>query len=319
MQIIAFILFLTLPPGSVPSRPLDNAIGLYEKGEFKQAINQLQQLKEVTPENADVRLWLGKSYLKVHDWDNAVKEMEKTTQLQPSNARNHLWLGRAWGARAAHSFFMKAIRLAGRVLKEFETAKKLSPENLDVRFDLLDFYLDAPGMVGGGKDKATAEVQAIARLDPRKGYIARSAILSKDNKWDLAKKELIQATIEYPNDADSYKDVAEFLLNRQDFEGAAQYAKKALALDSSSKQSRLILAAAETRLRTNLDTSAEALMSLASGSLTDDDPTFEEVHYWLGECYLAKGDKFKAREAFATALSFNPEYGKAKEQISKLR
>lgn len=319
MKILALLFLLGSSPGLPTAGSLDDAIRLYQKGGFNEAVSLLQQLRSISPNDADVRLWLGKSYLKVRDWDGAVQEMEKTIQLQPSNAQSHLWLGRACGARAAHSFFVKAVGWAHRVVKEFETASRLSPENLDVRFDLLDFYLDAPSYVGGGKDKADAEAKAIAKLDPRKGYSARAAILIKEKKWDLAKKELIQATIEYPSDAIAYKDVADFLLDRQDFEGAIQYAKKALELDNGSKWSRLIMAAATIQLRTNLDYSTKALMNLASGSLADEDPAFEEVYYWLGESFLAKGEKTKAREAFASALAFNPDYGKAKEQISKLR
>ena len=79
------------------------------------------------------------------------------------------------------------------------------------------------------------------------------------------------------------------------------------------------MAAATIQLRTDLDYSTKALMNLASGSLADEDPAFEEVYYWLGESFLARGEKTKAREAFASALAFNPDYAKAKEQISKLR
>jgi tetratricopeptide (TPR) repeat protein len=264
-----------------------------------------------------LRLWLGKSYLKIQNWDRAVQEMEKSTELQPK-AQNHLWLGRAWGARAEHAFFLKAMKMAGRVVEEFETAKQLAPNDLEVRFDLLEYYLSAPAIVGGGRDKADAEVQAITKLDPRKGYNARSTLMIKDKKWDLAKKELIQATIDFPNDASAYKDAADFLLDRKDFEGAVQYAKKALTLDKESKRSQLILAAARIQLRSEVDFSAKTLLGLASGPLSDDDPTFEEVYSWLGECYAAKGDKAKAREAFSSALRFNPEYDKAKQGISRL-
>ena len=301
---------LLLPLGA----SLDEAIHLYEKGEFKQAISVLLQLKGISPNDPDVRLWLGKSFLKVRDWDSAIREMEQTVQMRPS-AQNHLWLGRAYGAKASHVFFFSAPGWARRVLKEFETARTLSPDNLDVRFDLLEYYLEAPGFLGGGKDKANAEAVAIAKQDPRKGPLARSIILSKEKKWDMAKKELIQATIDFPNYAAAFKDLADFLFDRKDYGGAIQMSRKALALDKESNGSRLIIAAANIRLRTDLEESETILRSLASGPLTDNDPAFEEVYYWLGEYYLAKGDKAKAKEAFGKALLFNPEYDRAKTKI----
>jgi tetratricopeptide (TPR) repeat protein len=315
--ILLFTLML-LPP-SPPGGDLNDAIHLYQKGDFRQAITLLTPLRGISPNDPNIRLWLGKSYLKARDWDNAVREMEKAVQIQPSVAINYLWLGRACGGKAAHAFPLLRPHWAGRVLKEFESARKLSPENLDIRFDLLEFYLEAPGIMGGGRDKAMAEAQAIAQRDPRKGYIARSAILSKDKKWDLAKKELIQATVDFPKDPDTYKDLAVFLLARQDFKEALQNARKALALNNESKGIQLLVAAASTQLRTDLDEAEKVLNKLASGSLADSDPSFEEVYYWLGECYLAQGDRSKAQVALKKALSFNPDYDKAKEASSALR
>lgn len=293
---------------------VEDAIRFYEKGDYRQAVSAFTQLRDGSPNDYKLRLWLAKSHLKVRDWDRAVEEMEKAVQLKPS-AQNSLWLGRAYGAKASHASFITAPRLAGRVRNAFETARSIDANDLDVRFDLLEYYLEAPGFLGGGKDKANAEVQAIAKQNPLKGYLARSTILRKDKKWELAKKELVQATVDFPKDASVFRDLAEFLLDRQDFNGALQNARKAFALDGESKGSRLLAAAASIRLRVDLEESAKTLNTLASGLLTDDDPSFEEVYYWLGECYLAQGDKTKARDAFKSALAFNPEYDRAKARL----
>jgi tetratricopeptide (TPR) repeat protein len=129
---------------------------------------------------------------------------------------------------------------------------------------------------------------------------------------------LTQATVDYPKDANVHKDMAGFLLARGDFEGTLNYAKKALGLNGESKKARLLAAASQIKLNADLDPALKALQELAAGPLNDENPAFEEVYYWLGECYLAKGNKAKASEAFTFALSFNPDYTKAKERRSKL-
>ncbi len=298
---------------------LDSAIRLYEKGEFRQAVTVLTQICRSLPDEPEVRLWLGKSYLKVREWDRAVRELEKAVQLRPTNALFYLWLGRARGIQASHTIFFRAIGRARQVGKAFETARSLSPEDLDVRFDLLEFYLNAPGIVGGGRDKAEAEAQTIANLDPRMGYIARATIFQKDEKWDQAKEELTQATLDYPDYANAHKDLAGFLLGRKDFEGALVSVQKALELESESKQARLIMAAAKIQLGRDLEGAAKTLRELAENRLTDDDPAFEEVYGWLGKCYRAQGEKAKARQALETALAFNPDYDDAKRNLSELR
>ena len=319
VKFLVLTFLLAVLPSPLCAEGFDEGVRLYNRGEYGQAVTLFLKVREASPEDPEVRVWLGKSYLKIREWDKAVREMEKASQLRPTDAQYRLWLGRACGAKASNTVFFRALGWARRLLKEFESARALAPENLEARFDLLDFYLNAPGMVGGGKDKAEAEARAISKLSPRKGYVARAEILRHENKWDLAKKELLQAALDFPNDADAYKDLAGFLLERQDFEGAAKHGTKALALRKDSKRSRLIVAAAGIQLRAGLDDSETALRELASGPLTDSDPSFEEVYYWLGECYTAKGDKRKAREAFESALAYNPDYEKAKKELSKLR
>ena len=66
---------------------------------------------------------------------------------------------------------MSAASLAGKVRNEFEAAVRLDPNNVDARSDLGEFYLEAPGIVGGGRDKAEAQTQALAALDPAKGRL----------------------------------------------------------------------------------------------------------------------------------------------------
>jgi tetratricopeptide (TPR) repeat protein len=319
MRAFTVLLFLALLPGQLLSKDLDDAIQLYGKGDYRQAVLMLQQSVKTSPQNAEIRFWLAKSFMKTRDWGSALREMEKAVELQPANPRYHLWLGRACGERASRAFFVTAFSLARRVVKEFKIAANLSPKDPEIRFDLLEFYLQAPKPVGGGKDKAVAEAQSIANINPLSGFTARAAIFRQDKKWDLAKTELIRATEEYPQNADAFKDLAEFLLDRQDYEGAINYGKKALTLNRQSKRAQFIVAVAETKLGEDLNNATTTLKELAAGELHDEDPSFEETHYWLGENYLVKGDKNKARDAFVSALAFNPEYTQAKNALSRTR
>ena len=316
---ICFLFLMLLPGPAQSSEKLEEAIHLYGKGQYKQAVRLLQQSIKSSPKDAEIRFWLGKSYGKIREWKLAVQEMEEAVNLQPSNAKYHLWLGRACGDQASNIIFFRAPSWAKRVIKEFQTARDLAPKDIDIRFDLLEYYIQAPSWLGGGKDKAEAEAQTIALLDPSKGYIARASIFRNDKKWDRAKEEMVRATKDYPQNADAYKDLADYLFDRQDFAGALDYANKALELNGNSKRSQFLVAAAGTRLQKNPGHNLTVFQDMARGTLYDGDPSFEEVYYWQGECYLATGDKSKAREAFKSALTFNPEYSKAKDALSKIK
>jgi tetratricopeptide (TPR) repeat protein len=297
---------------------LPKAIRLYGKGSFRQAVELLRQEAKNSQRNAETRFWLGKAYLKVQDWKAAVTELEKAVELEPSNAQYHQWLGRACGERASRAFITTAYSMAKQVVKEFETARRLSPEDLSSRFDLLEYYLQAPGMVGGGRDKAEAEARSIAGIDKQKGYTARANIYKNDKQWDKAKAELIQAANEFPRSAVACEDLADYLFGRQDYEGVLEWSRKALTLNPEMNYSRFLAAAVATRLRRDLEAAEGELQALADGSLSDDDPTFEQIYYQLGQNYLTRGDKAKAKSAFQSALSYNPEHSRAKEALGKL-
>ena len=73
---------------------------------------------------------------------------------------------------------------------EFETAVRLGPDSVDARSDLGEFYLEAPGIVGGGRDKAEAQAKTLSTLDPAKAHWPNGRIAEK-------RKDLITAEKEY--------------------------------------------------------------------------------------------------------------------------
>jgi len=316
-----FLLCLALlgfPSGGKGGEVPDAAIEYYEHGEFQRAVEILSQRARYSTEDATLRYWLGKSYYRLRKWNDAIRELEKASQIQPANSTYHLWLGRAYGKKAEHTPFFAALGPARRVLKEFETAVSLSPTDTNARFDLMEYYLEAPGIVGGGREKALAQANQIAQLNRRLGFAAHARLYEKDKKPDLALKELMQATIEFPKDTGTWSDLADFFLNRSDYVQAAEKARKALELGPNLK-AQLILAATQVKLAHNLVEAEQSLRGMIAGPLTDDDPPFEEIHYWLGKALLGQGRKFDARQAFELALMFNPEHAGAKTAMAKVR
>ena len=136
---------------------------------------------------------------------------------------------------------------------------------------------------------------------------------------DRAQQLLEEVLREHDKMVDAHLGMAQLYRLSRNPSKASDHVRKALILDPGSKQSRLIIAASETRLQQNLEHAAETLLDLAGGTLADEEPAFETVYYWLGECHLAKGDKASARQAFESALDFNPDHSEAKDGISRLK
>ncbi|MBN2318648.1 MAG: tetratricopeptide repeat protein [Acidobacteria bacterium] len=313
MNSLVLLLLMVLPFGSQPEGILDRAIELFGNGEYGKANDLLSTTGDSANDSAEIKFWLGKSFLKLRKWDKAVSEFEKAVKIEPSNARYRLWLGRAYGSRAENSFI--GFTDARRVIREFKKAGELDPENISIRFDLLEFYAQAPGIVGGGKDKAWAEAELISKLKPVRGYTARATIYEREERWELAEKEYTQATVDYPSDTDAHKDLAQFFFDRKNYKRALASARKALELNSTSNQSRYILAVSLIKLGQDPDKAREILLDLTGEPLGDASPSFEDVYYWLGVCYFVNGEREKSQDAFESALVYNPDYKKAKNYL----
>jgi len=310
---------MMFPPWSGQAQSVDTATELYQHGRFQEAAAILAELSRKQPIQAGLRVALGKTYWKLRRWNDAVEEFEKAVAIEPGNGAFHLWLGRAYGRKAEHAWALSAFGLARKARQEFEKAVECSPDDLDARFDLMDFYSQAPGIVGGGKDKAEHQAIEIARISPRLGYTARAELHAAEKQWQQARDELIRATQKFPDDSRARADLAGFLLGRREYDAAETNAKKALALNPSSGRARLLLAASRIALRRDLPDALKSLQDLAAGPLGDGDPSFEDVYYRLGQAYLALDRKPEARQALETSLRFDPGHSGARETLAQLK
>ena len=125
------------------------------------------------------RLQTGQGLFQQGKIDAAIAEFNAAVAAQPESSIAHLWLGRALGRKIEKAGPLKAALMVGGVRREFERAVALDPTNVEARSDLLEFYLGAPRSFGGGIDKAEAQVDAIAKLDPALGQRARALIDEK--------------------------------------------------------------------------------------------------------------------------------------------
>src|SRR5208282_6173564 len=156
------------PPDA--SATIQTAQRQFNAGNYSAAITTLQSAVTQNSSNAEAYYWLGRTYYEIRDYDNAIAAGEKSIALDPKNSVYHQWLGRIYGGKADRD---RSFSYARKVKKEFEAAVQLNPENIAARRDLEEYDLQAPWVVGGNKDEAKAEVDAIAALDPVAGHLAR--------------------------------------------------------------------------------------------------------------------------------------------------
>ncbi len=150
-QVVSLLMLAVFAASSAIAGADEAAPALLAAGRVDEAIATLRGQIDSSPNDALAHNLLCRAYFSLGDWDHGISNCEKAVSLAPANSQFHLWLGRIYGEKADKSGFMTAAGLARRVRTEFEKAVQLSPNSVDARSDLAEFYLEAPGIVGGGK------------------------------------------------------------------------------------------------------------------------------------------------------------------------
>src|SRR5262249_52737244 len=132
---------------------------------------------------------LCRAYVALEDWDRAESWCKKAVALEPVNSRYHRWLGRVYGEKASRANVFAAASLAGKTRDEFQRAAQLDPNDVDARLDLAEYYLEAPGIVGGGQDKARNEAKLIGKISPAKEHWVYARIAEKNKDFAAAERE----------------------------------------------------------------------------------------------------------------------------------
>jgi tetratricopeptide (TPR) repeat protein len=296
---------------------LQNATKQFNAGNYSGAISTLQLAVIANPNNAELFFWLGRSYYELRDYDNAITNLEKAVQLDPKNSNYHLWLGRAYGGKAdrEHSFF-----LAKKVKKEFEDAVAANPNNIEARRDLEEFNIDAPWVVGGNKDEAKAQIEAIAAIDPIQGHLARALYDSQAAKKQEAADEEYRAVLAAkPGKIEPYLEAANYYMRQNKPAEMETAIDAAAAINPNDPRLAFYRGVFGVLSGVEPSHSEQYLKSyLASTPDRSDWPSHASAREWLGRLYEAQGKRAEAAEQYRASLQLEPGRKEVKSRLEHL-
>jgi len=183
---------------------------LIDAGHWKRARPLAERRYQSNPNDAEAADALSQVKLAFGDLDASRELAEKAVALDPQNSNYHFQLAVACGRTAEKASLFSKAHWAKRFKEEAETAVSLDPKNLDARFGLLDFYLQAPRLMGGGQDKARAMADEIAKIDPVSGFLAQARLAREQKDWTKEEQEWAKAAAASPTTYDAMIDIANF-------------------------------------------------------------------------------------------------------------
>jgi cytochrome c-type biogenesis protein CcmH/NrfG len=274
----AFIVFLACLACVFGQDSLKRAEELYQKTDYKAS---LALLHEQRPSSAAAFALMGRDYFMLGEYKKSSEAFQKALTLEPSKSEYAHWLGRALGRRAETSSWFSAPGYASKARQHFEQAVALDPANQEALNDLFDFYLQAPGFLGGGYDKAEGLARRIAERNPAEGAFAEAQLADKRKQYDTAVEQLRRAMELAPRQVGRVLDLAKYLSKHgriQESEAAFDKAEK-LAPGAP----KVIFARATTYVQEqrNLDQAKTLLIKYLRCQLSPEDPPREAAERLL--------------------------------------
>ena len=288
-------------------------------GRADDAISLLNSSLASNPGDAEAHNLLCRVYYQEDQWNNAIPECQTAVRIAPANGEYHLWLGRAYGGKASSIHSVKAYGLAKKVKNEFEQAVQLDGGNVDALSDLGEFYTAAPGIVGGGKEKAQNVVLALEPLAPAQADQLKGRLAEKNKDYALAESDLKAAVEASRQPANAWMELASFYSRRRQWNQMLQALHAGIDADAktAAPHGPALVDAAGILIRSNQDPQlAVALLKLylASPNKSADSPAFK-VHAQLSRLLEQQGDQAEAQQQIEAASALAREYHPASVKV----
>ena len=316
--VLALFVFGTAFAGARAAMSSDDLHKLFDAGKYQQVQSASQAALAVAPKDPALHYWLARSSYELGVYDTAVTSAEEACRLDPQKSDFEMWLGRAYGRKAEieSSFF-----LARKTRHAFEVAVKLDPNNIEARRDLSEYYTDAPWFLGGSKDKARQQVDAIAAIDKQQGVLALADYYRNLDMPDEARKQYDLALAERPSNLQFYLEALDFYAHQRDALGIARVLDAAHTV--APNDPRLLYYRAVSRIVGGLEVApaeTELKQFLAEYPGRSDSVTQAEARDWLGQVYEKQGKWQAAVEQYQQAVQLEPyrkRFKKALERAQK--
>ena len=261
---------------------LEKGIQQFHERKLEQAKSFFEDVLDENEQDAEAWYWLGRTNLGLRDHDEALDCFDEAIDLDENNAEYHFQRGNALGIKTQNSMVIKQAWLAPKVLKAFEKAIELDPTHIGGHVGAANFYLQAPGIMGGDLEKAKEQAKILLELDEFQGRMLLIAIYQKEDKVDLAEKEFENfdlAHIDSTGNYGFYNASGYFFLRHKKYEKAIAMFKKQVEMA----------------------------------------PDQANPYDSLGDGYKAAGKYNLAREAYQKALEIDPDFEAPKKNLEELQ
>jgi tetratricopeptide (TPR) repeat protein len=315
---LSLLLLAAAPLAAQTASALDRGAQLVKDRKYAEAKQLLEPVAAAEPRSAPAAYWLARARGGMGDAEGSRQMVERAVALAPDNAEYHLYLGQVYGNQAASASVFSKLGLAKKCRAEFERAVSLDPKDIEARMALMDYYSQAPGFLGGSKEKALEQAQAIQRLNPYRGAFALATLDFTGGRPDDAIAALRALASAYPDSSGPVSQLAMLLIQRKQSDAAFAAVDGFLKRRPHDPAGLYALGRTAAVTRQRLDEGERALREYLAGP-AQPDMSAGGPHWRLGMILEARGRADEARREYETAVRLEPRNTGMRKSLEGLK
>lgn len=288
-------------------------IKLIAERKYKEAQSFFESVVKRKKTDAEAHYYLAIALMRQGMADDAEDEIDEAIELNKHGAKYHLLRGQILGQQAMNANVVSQAFLAPKIKNAFLRASELDPSNIEAHIALYNYYIMAPGIMGGSEEKAIEQLNAIERLDAFRGCMVRASYYLRKKDSLKAESEFKKAIALGPEKAAGYKQLGYFYLNQKRFTEAYVHMKKYVELEPNNPDSHDSYADV-LKADGKYDQAIEKYLHAISI-----DKNFSASIFSLAECYEKRKMNTKAKETYQWFLTVEPNGRRAETAKKKIK
>ncbi len=313
---IFYFLSLVSARAAFPQNTVEHGINLFDAEKFDQAKQVFEKILESNANDSQAHYFLGRIYFNLGKHDDAVKYLQRAVTIAEGNIDFHFGLADVYGFKTRTASFLSAGKWAGKWKKELERAYEIDPKNLEARRRLINYYLNAPVIGGGDKEKGKRLAEETIHIDEIQGRLLLADAFRQTGKMALAVAEYKKVLELDPQNGAAYNSLGYFFLGQKDYAAAESHFKKYIEVVTADPNAYDSMG--DYYSRRGMVDSAMAQYQKA----LEVDPKFSTSRFNLAQAYEEKKMTAEAIRHYEKIIELTPGHARAEDagkRIKKLK
>jgi tetratricopeptide (TPR) repeat protein len=295
---------------------IDQAKRLFEDRKYAESEKLLIPIDDDDRDYAAAQYYLGRIAFAKKEYDDAADYFEEATEADDKVADYFSWLGDTYGTIAGDANVITQGMLAPKMKSAWEKAILLDSKNLGARASLIQYYLQAPGIMGGSIEKAKEVAGQVLNLKPAEGHRQLGNIYMKEKKTGEAEKEFI---LMVKADPTYVGGLASFYTSQKQYDKAFELFEEAIQKNGNDFLSIYQFGRTSAVSGQRLDKGEEYLKRyLTTYTPKQNEPSHAGANMRLAQIYEKRGNKKEAKRLYELAVKADDNLKEAKEGLERV-